>query len=174
MLTAQDIAAAVPLYAGIHEAVETRPRRDRARAVSRGSAPTDRRADLWIDRGTVAQAQSAGVATVDDVRRHPARLAAFSVHAGETSLALKRFLHEKVYDSPDLGADRLRSTARIGELFSLFLEHPERMPEAYREQHAGELAHRLVCDYIAGMTDAFFRRTYEQMIGTDAQSSTVE
>jgi dGTP triphosphohydrolase len=39
------------------------------------------------------------------------------------------------------------------------------MPESYREQSGAEPAHRMVCDYIAGMTDAFFRRTYDQMLG---------
>jgi dGTP triphosphohydrolase len=28
-----------------------------------------------------------------------------------------------------------------------------------------EPAYRVVCDYIAGMTDAFFQRTYQQMLG---------
>ena len=53
----------------------------------------------------------------------------------------------------------------IGELFSFFLEEPGRLPEAYREQSRAEPPHRMVCDYIAGMTDGFFYRTYEQMLG---------
>jgi dGTPase len=52
----------------------------------------------------------------------------------------------------------------IGELFQLLLDEPERLPEAYREQSRGEPPHRVVCDYIAGMTDGFFLRTYQETL----------
>ena len=54
----------------------------------------------------------------------------------------------------------------IDELFGFFLDEPERLPESYRERTQAEPGRRVVCDYIAGMTDGFFYRTYEQMIGT--------
>jgi dGTPase len=53
----------------------------------------------------------------------------------------------------------------IGELFRFFLDHPGRLPPPYCQQALAEPAHRVVCDYIAGMTDAFFHRTYEQTVG---------
>jgi dGTPase len=60
-----------------------------------------------------------------------------------------------------LAADRLRSRALIGELFQHFLDHPDRLPEQHAARAVGQRAPRVVCDYIAGMTDVFFRRTYE-------------
>ena len=78
---------------------------------------------------------------------------------------MKGFLFEKVYASPTLGDDRQRSMAMIGELFQFFLADPGRLPQPYSQQALEEPAHRVVCDYIAGMTDAFFHRTYEQTIG---------
>jgi dGTPase len=175
MLSAEDIAAAVPLYGAIYEAVETQfPGATVRERFHEGLRQLIDALTSGLIEGTVEQAESAGVETVEEVRRHPTRLAVFSRSAGETSRALKTFLHETVYASPALGGDRQRSTARIGELFSFFLDRPGRLPEEYREQHPAEPAHRLVCDYIAGMTDAFFSRTYEQTIGSDVQSSTVE
>ena len=53
----------------------------------------------------------------------------------------------------------------IAELFGFLIAGPEHMPEHYLEQSAGLPAHRVVCDYIAGMTDGFFHRTYEQLLG---------
>ena len=53
----------------------------------------------------------------------------------------------------------------IAELFQFFLDHPDRLPEPYSRQALDEPAHHVVCDYIAGMTDVFFRRTYEQTVG---------
>jgi dGTPase len=173
MLTAEDIAEAVPLYVGIYEAVETQfPGATARERFHEGLRHLINALSSGLIEGTVAQAGSAGVASPDDVRRHPVRLAAFTPEAGETSRALKRFLHQKVYASPALNSDRQRSTVKIGELFRFFLEHPERLPESYREEHEGEPLHHLVCDYIAGMTDAFFLRTFEQTIPD--YSSTVE
>jgi dGTPase len=114
--------------------------------------------------GTVARAEAAGAANVDDVRRFEGRLAGFTEEAAETSRALKRFLFARVYDSPALGEDRRRSMQMIAELFQFFLEHPDRLPEAYAQLAAEKSPHRVVCDYMAGMTDVFFRRTYEQML----------
>jgi dGTPase len=58
--------------------------------------------------------------------------------------------------------------AMIGELFRFFLDYPDRLPLPYSQQATEEPPHRVVCDYIAGMTDGFFRRTYEQMMGRPA------
>ena len=48
---------------------------------------------------------------------------------------------------------------------------PELLPPAWQQGGdgpRGQRTARRVCDYIAGMTDAFFRRTYEQWIGPAA------
>jgi dGTP triphosphohydrolase len=39
------------------------------------------------------------------------------------------------------------------------------MPAAHGELIPGEPAYRVVCDYLAGMTDGFFLRTYREMLG---------
>ncbi|HTW63190.1 MAG TPA: hypothetical protein VME17_01185, partial [Bryobacteraceae bacterium] len=59
--------------------------------------------------------------------------------------------------------ERRRSAAQIAELFEFWVAHPERLPEHYVEQLAGWPVHRVVCDYIAGMTDGYFERCFEQM-----------
>ena len=115
--------------------------------------------------GTVARASDAGAATVEDVRRHPARLAAFTPETETANRDLKRFLHRHVYTAPALRQERERAAAMIAELFDFFLQHPERLPAAHAELIAADPAYRVVCDYIAGMTDVFFQRTYREMLG---------
>lgn len=166
LLSAEDIAAAVPVYAGIYEAVETQfPGATPRERFHEGLRQLVNTLTSGLIEGTLGQASASAVATSDDVRCHPERLAAFTPETAETSRVLKRFLYATVYASPALGDDRQRSMEMIGELFRFFQERPVRLPEAYREQNAGEPVHRLVCDYIAGMTDSFFRRTYEQTLG---------
>jgi dGTPase len=170
MYTAGEIAAAVPQYADIHESVETQfpGASDRERFQECLRRIIDLLVTGLID-GTARAASDSGAADVNDVRLHPARLAAFSPESKVTNRELKRFLHRRVYSSEVLAKARSRSTAMIGELFEFFMQNPERLPDGYRQQTATQPIYRVVCDYIAAMTDAFFYRTYDQTI----HSSTV-
>jgi dGTPase len=165
LIAAPDVAEAVPQYREIHEAVETQfpgaSERERFHEALRQLI------DLLVSgliEGTVAAADSSGAAGFEEVRAHPVRLARFTAEAGETSRALKRFLYTRVYASDALGSDRRLSMARIAELFRFFLASPDRLPQPYAQQALDTPAHRVVCDYIAGMTDGFFHRTYESML----------
>jgi dGTPase len=115
--------------------------------------------------GTVQAAAASGVRDVAEVRRYPQRIARFTPESKIVNQELKRFLHAKVYSSEALANERLKSTAMIAEMFQLFVEEPERLPEHHRELSDTGPIHRVVCDYIAGMTDGFFHRTYEQLFG---------
>ena len=50
----------------------------------------------------------------------------------------------------------------LDELFQFYLDHPEKMPESYNEQAKDEPLYRVVCDYIAGMTDQFLLRQHSE------------
>ena len=82
----------------------------------------------------------------------------------ETNRALKQFLMEHVYSIPPLVAERQIACDGIAKLFALFLEHPDQLPEAHRDRVDMLPLHRVVCDYIAGMTDGFFRRTANRLL----------
>ncbi|MCU1237434.1 MAG: putative deoxyguanosinetriphosphate triphosphohydrolase [Candidatus Solibacter sp.] len=166
LIAAEEIAEAVPQYREIHETVETQfPGATDRERFHEGLRQLVNLLVTGLIQGTVTAAQSSGADNFDDVRTYPLRLAAFTPEAAETSRALKRYLHSRVYLSDALGADRRLSMERIAELFRFFLAEPGRLPQPYAQQAASEPAHRVVCDYIAGMTDAFFSRTYEQMLG---------
>jgi dGTPase len=169
LLSAGDVADCVPLYRAIHQAIEAQF--PAASARERFNESLRRLIDALVTgliEGTAGSARDAAVENSGEVRAFPRRLAAFTAQAAETSRALKQFLYAEVYASAALGADRQRSMTMIGELFRFFLDHPGRLPPPYCQQALAEPAHRVVCDYIAGMTDAFFRRTYEPTIGPAA------
>ena len=166
LLTAADVAAGVPQYAALHQATETQfpGATDREQFHETLRCLIDALVSGVIE-GTCAAAGQAGVADVEAVRRRPSRLAAFTAETAAASRALKTLLYHNVYASPALAEDRRRSMEMIGRLFRLFVEDPGRLPQPYTERAQSEPAHRVVCDYIAGMTDAFFRRTYDQLAG---------
>jgi len=113
--------------------------------------------------GTLEAVQQAGVASVDEVRHYPARLARFSAATEPTNQQLKSFLHAHVYHCRALREERERSQQMIRQLFQLYVDQPGLMPEPYCSWAREQPVHRVVCDYIAGMTDTFFRRTYDRL-----------
>ena len=162
----EEIAAGVPAYAAIHETIEMQfpgaaPREKFHEALRQ---LIDALVSGLVD-GTLESARASGVQSVDEIREYPRRLAAFTTDAAAASHELKTFLHRCVYASPALDEERRRSTAMMAELFQFFLDYPGRLPDSYSEMVRTEPAHRVVCDYIAGMTDSFFHRTYEQILG---------
>jgi dGTPase len=111
--------------------------------------------------GTVAATRDAQVKSVTDVRLFPQRLVRFTAEAEETNVALKRFLRERVYYSQVLVAERDASARNVAMLFQFLMNDPTQLPESADES---EPLHRRVCDYIAGMTDGYFRRVYAELL----------
>jgi dGTPase len=114
---------------------------------------------------TRKKVEDSGVQTVEDIRRHQHRLAVFSPQVAAENAALKNFLSLHLYSHPAIAEDRDRSVAALDALFLFFMNHPGRMPVAYAELSALEPCHRVVCDYIAGMTDHFVLRQCRDLIG---------
>jgi dGTPase len=110
--------------------------------------------------GTSAAAANAKIRSAEDVRLCQRRLAALTGEAQRASRDLKAFLYERVYNAPALLEEKQGSAAKLGMLFRHYLEAPEKLPPAYQERARLEPLHRVVCDYIAGMTDNYLLRLY--------------
>jgi dGTPase len=121
---------------------------------------------------TRSRAEDSGVQTVEDIRSQPHRLAGFSPAVAKLNGDLKRFLFARLYSQPTIVEDRDRSVAALDALFSFYLEHPERMPPQHAELALRQPRHRIVCDYIAGMTDHFLLRQYHDLLGIAAEPTT--
>ena len=114
---------------------------------------------------TQRRIDAAGVGSPDDVRRHPADLVAFSDEAAAALSELQALLVEAVYRHHRVV--RMDSKARrlVRELFAAFLAEPELLPGRYSARLAEQGAHRVICDYIAGMTDRFCQQEYRRLFG---------
>jgi dGTPase len=98
---------------------------------------------------------AANIRKLNDVRTSTERLAAFSPAVDAERRTAKEFLYAHLYYSPELKADKLRAEEVVGDLFDFWMTHPEDLPRSYREKAHDEPLARVVCDYIAGMTDGF-------------------
>lgn len=119
---------------------------------------------------TADQIAASGAQDTDDIRRLPRRLAGFSPRMAAINTGLKSFLYRRLYDHPTIVEERDRSVNALEQLFRYYLAHPESMPEYYSELAEREPPHRIVCDYIAGMTDHFLLRQHRELIGVPASS----
>ncbi len=74
---------------------------------------------------------------------------------------LKEFLYERVYDSPPMLEERRRARMVLASLYRLYMASDEALTEATGEATDDTKSRaRVVCDYIAGMTDRFATEQY--------------
>ena len=114
---------------------------------------------------SLAQIEQTGVASVEQVRRHPRRLIGFSPEAASQNRLLRQYLTRNLYFSPALIPEKEQGTQVIESLFHFYLAHPDKLPPSYAEQARQGPAHRVICDYIAGMTDHYVQRLHQELLG---------
>jgi dGTPase len=114
---------------------------------------------------SLAQIEQTGVASVEEVRRHPRRLIGFSPQIADQNRLLRQYLTRNLYFSPALIPEKEQGAQVIESLFQFYLAHPDKLPPAYAEQARQGTAHRVICDYIAGMTDHYVQRLHQELLG---------
>jgi len=112
---------------------------------------------------TLANARAIGATTLDDIRDHPGRLAAFSPLAESQRLQEKRYLYDTLYTCEELSREHDKAAEVITVLFNFWMEEPQELPIGHYDQIAAEGLARVVADYIAGMTDSFILLQYAQV-----------
>ena len=93
------------------------------------------------------------------VRAFPQRLVTLSSAVEQERRENKEFLYQKVYFSPTLAGEKDDAEVIVKSLFAYWMENPSALPHNYQEKAQAEPLARVICDYIAGMTDHFI---YEQ------------
>jgi len=116
-------------------------------------------------KNTQRLVNEAGIQTAEDVRHHPGRLVAFSPEVEAERRQNKNFLYENLYFSPSLADEKDDAERVVSELFAFWLANPKSLPHQYQEKAQDEGLPRVICDYIAGMTDPFILEQYEKYCG---------
>ena len=88
-----------------------------------------------------------------------------AVRMAETTLAtmneLRDFMFEHVYQSSEQRRQQGRAVAVIRDLMDWHLEHPDEIPDSYRQHGAPPFVQ--AADYISGMTDRFALATHDRL-----------
>jgi dGTPase len=109
--------------------------------------------------------QKAGVKFADAVRLSARPLIAYSPKRRELNLELRKYLYKNLYYNPVVHKPNLRAVKLLGELFNYYLKHPKEIGESSRRRLNKVGLHRVVCDYIAGMTDRYAMLEHQRIFG---------
>jgi len=80
----------------------------------------------------------------------------------EVTDKLRNFMFQYVYIGSEAKREETKACHVVQHLFSHFKEHPELFPVEYFRRIGPDSTDRVVCDYIAGMTDNFAIRIYQR------------
>lgn len=87
-----------------------------------------------------------------------------SPEAEEAMQKLRDFMFRNVYQNPVAKSEEGKAEALIETLYEYYLNHIEKLPDFMRNLISkGEPAEKVVCDYIASMTDRFAIATYQNI-----------
>lgn len=111
------------------------------------------------------------IQSAQEVRQFPRRLLCFGGTIAQENHRLKEFLRQNLYSHEVLRRDRERARRMVRGLFEYYLEEPDSLPTSHYARLDGLERHRVVCDYIAGMTDKFAQARYAKIFWGDASSS---
>jgi dGTPase len=166
ILTREQVRAGVPLFAQLHAEVEERypAAPEKLQFNETLKRVLDRLVSDLISNGRKLIGE-AGVGSVEDVRRHQQRLFAFSPAVDKERRQIKEFLYQNVYFSPALQRDKKQAEQVIAEMFAFFIKSPRELPAGYQEKTRSEPLHRVVCDYVAGMTDSYIFEQHRRFCG---------
>jgi len=109
---------------------------------------------------TCSNLEQAGVASVDEVHEAGRSLVAFDPETEALRTELQEFLTENVYRHYRVMRMATKARRLVEEIFTAYIENPEQLPRSARRGQGGEGIHRIVCDYIAGMTDRYAQDEY--------------
>jgi len=112
---------------------------------------------------TDARIQRLGIASVQDVRQTERNLCSLSPEIQAEFDELKAFLLKNMYKH--YRVIRMQEKARIiiTGLFNAYMTIPEQLPDWIQERIDGDSKARVICDYIAGMTDRFATEEHQRL-----------
>jgi dGTPase len=102
--------------------------------------------------------------TVDDVRAAPSRVVGSSPRMSRENQTLKAFLRDNLYTHREIYAERKKIVRCVAQMFEFYMDHPRSLPPFYFGKTKEEPTYRVVCDYIAGMTDNYLAELHRKYV----------
>ena len=99
--------------------------------------------------------EQTGILVVDDDRE-----------IAEAMRGLRKYMFENVYTNPAAKGEESKAEGMVEQLYEYYRKNTGKLPEEYRVliEERGEEAERVVCDYIAGMTDRYAAMKFREIV----------
>ncbi|MDY6787466.1 MAG: deoxyguanosinetriphosphate triphosphohydrolase [candidate division WOR-3 bacterium] len=113
-------------------------------------------------RSTLERIEKLGVESVDDVRVND-NIVDYSDEMRAKNTKLKQFLYEKLYSHYKVLKMQHKAERYMEALFDIYNEDIRQLPDSYLERIDTDGRERVLCDYIAGMTDRYAQDEYTRL-----------
>jgi len=159
----------VPLWRGAYEGVAADREVEHIHAVRR--IVLDKMLDsLLTDVIETARRRLAAIGTLEQVRATDELQVTPSADADARLAELEGFLIEHVYRHPEVAAMDAKGRRMVLALFKAYRTDPAALPKRFAARIDKQGIDRVICDYIAGMTDRFCTTDHDRL--ADPQDST--
>jgi len=98
----------------------------------------------------------------EDATRIPERIVTMSPAMQKPRRAMRSFLYKNLYQHYRVVRMSNKASRFISSLFNIYLEQPEQLPPSRQERLKDDDPYRVICDYIAGMTDRYALDEYKK------------
>lgn len=87
-----------------------------------------------------------------------------SAEVEEATMDLRKYMFEHVYQNPEAKGEETKAIHMVENLYEFYIGHLTLLPEQYLDMMntRGESKEQIVCDYIAGMTDSYAVKKFQE------------
>jgi dGTPase len=102
------------------------------------------------------------IESAPDAKKLPAKVICFSKNMLDKRKPLRQFLLKNLYQHYRVVRMSDKASRFIKKLFEIYLAKPQQLPPTSQRRLESETPHRVICDYIAGMTDRYALDEYKK------------
>lgn len=162
-ITLEDLAE-VELWRETYSLVAAKyPGLDRERQVCQTISHVIGRLIDDLVTATRSKIEEHAIGSLQDVRRHPVRLATLSHEMRRKNKDLKIFLYKQLYHHYKVERMRVKAERFLTLLFESYMRTPSLLPLTYQRKFVLFSRERVICDYLAGMTDRYALDEYKRL-----------
>jgi len=114
-------------------------------------------------QATTRRLQEQGVSSPEELRALPGNVAAVGPELEARNRELTDFLMDRLYRHYRVSRMAAKAKRFLTELFVAYVEDPNQLPETIQVRLKDEDLYRVVCDYVAGMTDRYALEEYKKL-----------
>lgn len=118
---------------------------------------------------TDARLREFNIDSIEKLRAHGKPITAFSDAVARKNRVLKDYLMENFYRHYRVARMAAKAEQVLTGLFTTFMKNPRTLPKSVRAKMNGRSQARVVCDYIAGMTDRYALQEYQRLFDPGIQ-----